>query len=139
QGVARRKLAPAHGHVAVEGEQARGRTALHDLSERHLVFLARPLAIGAADPPPHAPAAIAGAVLAEQVLERRPQIGRERADSKLHATFLLIMELYVYREGVTGLRAFRRCEPGQSGWVNSPYSSAIHYSKLVQYYINTII
>jgi len=42
--------------------------------------------------PLHAPAAIAGAVLAKQVLERRPQIGRERTDRELHTTFLAALE-----------------------------------------------
>ena len=83
QGRARRELTPAHGRVAVEGEQARWRTALHDLAKRRLVVRARSRAIGAADPPVHAPAAVAGPVRAEQVLERRPQIRRQRPDRKL--------------------------------------------------------
>ena len=33
QGIARGQLTPADGHVAVEGKQARGWTALYDLSE----------------------------------------------------------------------------------------------------------
>jgi len=90
-GIARRQLTPAYGHVAVEGEQARRRTALHDLSKRRPVFLVLSLAIGSADPPIHAPAAPDGAIFAEQVLERGPQIGSEWADREHHAAVALIM------------------------------------------------
>jgi hypothetical protein len=51
----------------------------------------RPLAIGSADPPIHAPAAADGAIFAKQVLERRPQIGSKWADRELHAAVALIM------------------------------------------------
>src|SRR5262245_12230980 len=87
QGIARRELAPTNGDRAVEGEQARWWTALDDLAERRLVSLARPFAICTTDAPIHAPAAVAGAALAEQILERGPQIGRERADRQLHVRF----------------------------------------------------
>src|SRR5262245_172307 len=78
-----RELAPANGDVAIECHQARRRTAPYELAKVCPVPLTRPLVIGAADPPIHAPAAIAGTALAEQILERRPQIRREREDSKL--------------------------------------------------------
>src|SRR5260370_41663193 len=42
-----------------------------------------PPEMGATEPPIHAPAAIAGTPLAEQILKRRPQVGRERNDPKL--------------------------------------------------------
>src|SRR5438132_8322605 len=84
QCIARRKLAPADGDVPVERNQAR-RAALHNLTKRRFVLLARPVAIGSADPPIHAPAATASTFVAEQILEGGPQVGRERTDSELHA------------------------------------------------------
>jgi len=62
---ARHDLTPAHRQIAVEGEQARRGTTLDDLSQRLFVFAALP-AIGAADAPIHAPAAIAGTPLANR-------------------------------------------------------------------------
>ena len=83
-GVPGRHLAPADGDISVEGEEAGRRPRLHDLPEVPPVPFARALSIGGADAAIHAPAAIAGAVLAEQVLQRGPQVGRERADRELH-------------------------------------------------------
>jgi hypothetical protein len=40
EGIVRRELAPTHGHIAVEGEQARWRAAFHEGSKRRLVLLA---------------------------------------------------------------------------------------------------
>src|ERR1700694_4651382 len=73
QCIARRKLAPADGDVPVERKQAR-RAALHDLAKRRFVLLARPVAIGSADTPIHAPAATAINPVAEQILEGRPEV-----------------------------------------------------------------
>jgi hypothetical protein len=56
-------LTPADGKIAREGEKA-GRRALRDDS-REVVFVlvTRPMAIGCADAPVHAPAAAAGAAI----------------------------------------------------------------------------
>jgi hypothetical protein len=53
----------------MEGEKTRRRAALHDLTKRRLVLLARHLAIGGTDPPIHTPATADGAVLFEQIFE----------------------------------------------------------------------
>jgi hypothetical protein len=57
---------------------------LDDLVECAPVFLAVPLVVFTADPPVHAPTAVAGAAFAEQVFKSRPEIVRERAYRKLH-------------------------------------------------------
>jgi hypothetical protein len=49
------------------------------------VVLLRSLEIRRAEPPIHAPAPIADAVLAEEVFQSGPQIRREWADGELHA------------------------------------------------------
>src|SRR6184192_824758 len=85
QCTARRKLTPPYGYTAIESEQTGRWTAPHELSKRRLILLTGPLAIGTADSPVHAPTAIARAMLVKQVLQSRPQIGRERTDSELHA------------------------------------------------------
>src|SRR5262249_13863680 len=46
--------------------------------------LTRSLVIFRANPPVHAPTAVAGAALAEQVFKSRPEVGREWADYKFH-------------------------------------------------------
>src|SRR5262249_25525734 len=48
----------------------------------------------------HAPTAVAGTPLAEQIFERRPQIGRDRPDRKLHAAFSLISRSLISRRTV---------------------------------------
>src|SRR5438132_9621787 len=76
----------------------------------------RPRGCRAAEPPIHAPAAIAGTGLAKQVLERRPQIGREPADCELDATFLLC---HVAPAQFIDLRlGLRRNFPVATDWVN---------------------
>lgn len=87
--IAWRKLEPADGEIPVECKEARGRAALHGLAKRRLVLLVRPVAIGSgsADQPIHAPAVPAITLVAEQFLEGRPQVGRERTDGELHAAF----------------------------------------------------
>src|SRR5262249_22849676 len=79
QRIARRELAPADGEITVKGNKARRRAAPDEPSQR-LPVLITPAAIGAADPPIHAPAAVARAPLAEEIFERRPQLRRERND-----------------------------------------------------------
>jgi hypothetical protein len=70
--------------VAVEGEQAWGRTTLHDLPKRKLVLAQWTTAFGAADPPIHAPAAAARAAFFEQILERGPVLGCEWDNGEFH-------------------------------------------------------
>jgi hypothetical protein len=77
QCIARRQLAPAHGDVAVEGEQAWRWTALYQFTKRCLICIAGLLAIAVADSPIHAPAAVDRPMLTEEVFERRPEIGCE--------------------------------------------------------------
>src|SRR5207249_2975183 len=80
-----RELAPTDRDRAVEGEQTGRRSVLHDFPKGRPVLLSRSLVISATNAPIHAPAAIAGTLLAEQILKRRPQIRRQRANRKLHA------------------------------------------------------
>src|SRR4029450_4417487 len=56
-------------------------------SRNAALFCRRPLVIGAADSPVHAPAPAAGGAPAEKVLERGPPVRRERPDRKLQARF----------------------------------------------------
>ena len=93
QCIARRELAPAHRQIAVESEQTGRGAAPHDLSQRLFVLLAPP-AIGASEPPIHAPTAVAGTPLPKQIFERKPQIGRDRPDRKLHTGFSLLLVPY---------------------------------------------
>ena len=65
--------------------------ALHDLARRRFVLIARPVAIGSADPPIHAPAATASTFAGEQILEGGPQVGREPTGSGVQAACLRIM------------------------------------------------
>jgi hypothetical protein len=65
-------LAPADGQAAVESKESWGRTALDNLSKCGLVLGGRLAAVGWANPPIHAPTAVAGAFLAEQVFKGRP-------------------------------------------------------------------
>ncbi|MER8579767.1 hypothetical protein NKG95_13690 [Mesorhizobium sp. M1423] len=60
---------------------------LDGLPERRLVFLAGPLSIRTTDPPVHTPTTTADGAVAEQVLERRPQIGRQCVKGELHVMF----------------------------------------------------
>src|SRR5262245_62136430 len=53
-----------------------------DLAQCRFVFAAGGVAIGASEPPIHAPTAIAGARVAKQLFERRPQIGRDWPEFK---------------------------------------------------------
>jgi hypothetical protein len=76
QCLARRKLAPADGDVPVDASKPR-RGALHGLAKRRFVLIARPVAIGSADPPIHAPAATASTFVGEQIREGGPQVGRD--------------------------------------------------------------
>jgi hypothetical protein len=61
---------------------------LDDLAECAPVFFALPLVVFTADPPVHAPTTVAGAAFAEQVFKSRPEIGRKRANRKLHVVLL---------------------------------------------------
>jgi SnoaL-like domain len=71
-----------------------------DLSQRLLVFVA-PSSVSAADAPIHAPAAVAGAPLAEQLLKLGPSIGRDRHNPDFHATHLPhSIELHIFTCGV---------------------------------------
>src|SRR5262252_6139680 len=80
---ARRQLTPSDRDVAVEGEEAGRRTAPHDPPEVRLVAARRAAPVAGADPPVHAPAAAARAARTEEVLERGPEIRRERFDGQL--------------------------------------------------------
>jgi len=57
---------------------------LHHGMERRLVSVTCPFAICIADSPIHAPAAVASAVCAKQVLQVRPEVRRERDDFNAH-------------------------------------------------------
>src|SRR5262249_58992678 len=81
----RRKLTPAHSLLAIKRQQARRRALRHDLAQGASVVLPRSLEIRRAEPPIHAPAPVASAVLAEEVFQSWPQIRREWADGELHA------------------------------------------------------
>ncbi|MER8814739.1 hypothetical protein NKJ87_01810 [Mesorhizobium sp. M0027] len=56
------------------------------LPERGLVFLAGSLSVRTTDPSVHTPTATADGAVTEQVLERRPQIGRQWAKAKFHVS-----------------------------------------------------
>jgi hypothetical protein len=83
------QLAPAHGQILVESEQAWRGTALYQFTKRCLVRIARPLAIGIADAPLHAPALADRPLLTEEVFESRQPIGRERVDGMFHRYLLV--------------------------------------------------
>src|SRR5579862_5522403 len=84
QAVARRKLTPAHCQIAIESQQAGRRALLHNPAKIGLVALTRPLAIGVADTPVHAPAILARPVVCKQVFQSGPQIEGKRANAELH-------------------------------------------------------
>ena len=93
----------------------------HDFTERLSVFRARPLVILRPEPPVHAPATVAGAVLAEQVFQSGPQIRREWADGELHAVFASVPPNYpAHPPGGRNERATPDSLParrvGCSGW-----------------------
>ena len=84
QGAAGRELTPANGEIAIEGKKPGSRTMVDDGGKVGLVVVARSLLVLAADSPVHAPAAVAGALFAEQDFKGGPKFGRQRFDSKFH-------------------------------------------------------
>lgn len=74
QRVARRKLTPSNGQIAIECNQPWRRPRLHYFQKCSLVLLGRQPAVRAPNAPVHAPAAAAWRwrSLAEQRLKRRP-------------------------------------------------------------------
>src|SRR5215469_12105428 len=103
---ARRELAPAHGEVAVQCEQA-GRTVppARQLLECGLVLLTGSAVVRGPQPPVHAPAPVRGARPAEEILESRPQVGGQRLGRKIHEVY------YRSRPAVPagGTNSYRRC------------------------------
>lgn len=78
------KLAPSDGDAAVEGEQARRLPGCCEPSEVVLVVLARPVTVTGTNAPVHAPAAVRGPGFAEEIFERWPPLGGDRADREIH-------------------------------------------------------
>src|SRR5438105_1081330 len=83
--VAGRDLTPANGAIAVEGEQAGRWSTPNDGVEVGLVRRARTAVVGTPDAPVHAPTAVARALLAKEINEGRPQVGRQWADGQLRS------------------------------------------------------
>jgi hypothetical protein len=84
QGGSRGKLAPSDGDVAAEGEQAGRLPGCCELFEVVLVVLTGPVAVTGTDAPVHAPASVRGPGFAEEVFERGPLLGGERANREVH-------------------------------------------------------
>src|SRR5258708_8303369 len=78
------KLAPSDGDVALEGEQAGRLPGARELLQVALVVLARPVAVARTDTPVHAPAPVRRPGPAEQILQRRPPLGAQRAEGEVH-------------------------------------------------------
>src|ERR1700749_2464616 len=83
-----RELAPAHGTVAVQCEQA-GRTVrpVRQLLECSLVLLTGSAVVAGPKPPVHAPAPVRGARPAEEILKSRPQVGGQRLGRQIHDVY----------------------------------------------------
>lgn len=65
----------------------------HDFVKGCLIGLARSPAIFVSDSPIHAPTAVASTEFAEEILERRPESGRKRANLQLHLRARLSLDL----------------------------------------------
>jgi hypothetical protein len=70
---------------------------LHDLVECAAVFLALPLVVFTADPPVHAPTAVARATFAEQVFKSRPEVGRERRIVSCMSSYFPLARWFILR------------------------------------------
>ena len=126
--MARSQLAPAHRHIAVEGEQARRRTARDHVTERCLIRRRWLPAVITANAPVHAPAPTGRSLLAEEVSECWEPIRRERdrpyAASLPPVVIAAVMQRERYKMAwmVAATRAasrrasigHRRCRPGRA-------------------------
>ena len=76
-------MADADSDLPIERDEARRWSLPNDVAKIGLVPRAGPAPVGAADAPVHAPAATARAAHAEQILERWPEVRRERLDDEM--------------------------------------------------------